>query len=111
MIGAAERKIDKYRRQFDQAATAMQTAVTAAGICAAATVAAAITGASEQTLHPEIRAQGIARQLLDGSGRLVLSVARSVLSEPIAPGAFDAATYAVGKLLAEAWRLRAGGDR
>ena len=65
---------------------------------------------SEQAVRAQVKEQGTLRRLLDGSGRLVVSVARSALADPFAPGAFDAATYAVGKLLAEAWRLR-GGDQ
>ena len=64
----------------------------------------------EGVMRAEVRAQGTLRRLLDSSGRLVLNVTRSTLVDPFASGAFDAATYAVGKLLAEAWQLR-GGDR
>ncbi|MFC5437116.1 hypothetical protein ACFPME_11140 [Rhodanobacter umsongensis] len=111
MIGAAERKIEKYRRQYDDAATTMQTAVTEAGLRAVVHVVMAETGAtSEHAVRAEVKAQGALRKLLDGSGRLVVSVARTALADPFAPGAFDAATYAIGKLLAEAWRLR-GGER
>jgi hypothetical protein len=111
MIGAAERKIDKYRRQYDEAATTMQTAVAEAGLRAVVHVVMTETGAtSEQAVRAEVKAQGTLRRLLDSSGRLVVNVARSALADPFAPGAFDAATYAVGKLLAEAWRLR-GGDQ
>lgn len=111
MIEAAERKIEKYRRQYDEAATTMRTAVAEAGLRAVVHVVMAETGASsEQAVRAQVKEQGTLRRLLDGSGRLVISVARSALADPFAPGAFDAATYAVGKLLAEAWRLR-GGDR
>ena len=111
MIETAERKIEKYRRQYDEAATTMQTAVAEAGLRAVVHVVMAETGvSSEQAVRAQVKEQGTLRRLLDGSGRLVVSVARSALADPFAPGAFDAATYAVGKLLAEAWRLR-GGDR
>jgi hypothetical protein len=107
MIEAAERKIEKYRRQFDQAASTMQTAVTEAALRAVVHVVMVETGAaSEQAVRAEVKAQGTLRRLLDGSGRLVLSVARSALADPFAPGAFDAAAYAVGKLLAEAYVAR-----
>lgn len=105
----AERKIEKHRRQFDDAAAAMQAAVTEAALRAAVHVVAVETGAaSEQRTRAEVKAQGIVRRVLDSSGRLVLGVARSVLADPFAPGAFDAAAYAVGKLLAQAWIARGG---
>lgn len=111
MIETAERKIEKYRRQYDEAATTMQAAVAEAGLRAVVHVVMAETGAtSEQGVRAQVKAQGTLRRLLDSSGRLVLNVTRSTLADPFAPGAFDAATYAVGKLLAEAWQLR-GGDR
>ena len=111
MIETAERKIEKYRRQYDEAATTMQTAVAEAGLRAVVHVVMAETGvSSEQAVRAQVKEQGTLRRLLDGSGRLVVSVARSALADPFAFDAFDAATYAVGKLLAEAWRLR-GGDQ
>jgi hypothetical protein len=111
MIDAAERKIEKYRRQYDEAADTMQTAVTEAGLRAAVHVVMLESGAaSEQAVRAEVKAQGVLRRLVDSSGRLVLSVARSTLADPFAPGSFDAAAYAVGKLLANAWQLRGGGE-
>ncbi|EIM04122.1 hypothetical protein LRK24_10255 [Rhodanobacter denitrificans] len=109
MTDAAEKKIDKCRRQFDEAATSMQAAVTEAGLRAAVHVVATETGAkSEQAVRADVRAQGMARRILDASGHLVASVVRSTLADPFAPGAFDAAAYSIGKLLATAWRARGG---
>jgi hypothetical protein len=89
----------------------MQAAVTEAALRAATHAVVTETGAtSEQAVRADIRKQGIVRRLLDSSGRLVLSVARSAIADPFAPGAFDAAAYSVGKLLAQAWLAR-GGDR
>jgi hypothetical protein len=108
---AAERKITKLRNRYAEAADTMQAAVTEAGLHAAVHVIATETGAtSEQAVRADVKAQGALRRVLDSSGRLVLSVARSTLPDPWAQGAFDAAAYAVGKLLAEAWQLR-GSDR
>ena len=110
MIAAIERKLQKYARRYSEAADALQSAITDAALLGASHVIATHYGTGEQVTRAELVAHGKVRQILDQSGRLVLSVARSALADPFAPGAFDAATFAVGKLLAEAWRLR-GGDR
>lgn len=110
MTDAAEKKLTKLRNRYVEAADAMQAAVTEAGLHAAVHVIATETGAtSEQAVRADVKAQGKMRRLLDDSGRLVLNVARSTLADPFAPGAFDAAAYSMGKLLAEAWQLRGSG--
>jgi hypothetical protein len=111
MTAAIERQLDKQRKRYEDAAQAMVGAVTEGGLRAAVHVIVTETGAtSEQAVRADVKAQGALRRVLDSSGRLVLSVTRSTLPDPWAQGAFDAAAYAVGKLLAEAWQLR-GGDR
>jgi hypothetical protein len=108
---AAERKIDKHRRQFAEAANTMQKAVTEASLRAATHLAMVETSASsEQAVRADIKTQGTLRRILDASGQLVANVARAAIVEPFAPGAFDAATFAVSKLLATAWQARGGGQ-
>ncbi len=111
MTATIERQLDKQRKHYEEAAQAMVGAVTEGGLRAAVHVIATEASAgSEMAVRAEVKAQGVLRRLLDGSGRLVISVARSAIADPFAPGAFDAAVFTVGKLLTDAWRLRAGGD-
>jgi hypothetical protein len=109
MTAAIERQLDKHRKRYEDAAQAMVGAVTEGGLRAAVHVIVTETGAtSEQAVRAQVKAQGTLRRLLDGSGRLVLNVTRSTLVDPWIPGAFDAAIYSVGRLLADAWQMRAG---
>ncbi|MEP6906785.1 MAG: hypothetical protein ABI858_02215 [Pseudoxanthomonas sp.] len=102
----AERRVEKYRRQYDDAATTMQAAVTEAALRTVTHVIATETGAAENAVRAEVKEQGRARALISESGRMVASVVRSVLAEPFCPGAFDEGTFALSKLFATAYRSR-----
>ncbi|MEY2169561.1 MULTISPECIES: hypothetical protein [unclassified Rhodanobacter] len=112
MTATIERQLDKQRKRYEEAAQAMVGAVTEGGLRAAVHVIVTEASAcSEMAVRAEVKAQGVLRRLLDSSGRLVTSIARSAIADPFAgPGTFDAAVFTVGKLLTDAWRLRAGGD-
>lgn len=110
MTEITDKALDKYRRKFDEAADAMAGAVAEAGLRAAVHVIQVETGApSEMAVRAEVRREGIARRVLEHSGRVVSGVLRSALPDPWAPEAFDAAAFHVAKLMTTAWR--AGGAR
>jgi hypothetical protein len=108
MIEVTERKMERFHRQFDEAAESMQKAVVEAGLRAATHVYMVETGAtSEHAARAQIKEHGTLRQILTASGQLVTSVARSTIAEPFAPGAWDHATFTLAKLLVLA-RMAAG---
>lgn len=109
----SDREIEKQRGRYVDAAGAMQKAVTEAALRAATVCAMDETGSTaEQSTRSDVRSQAVLRRVLDSSGRLLASVARTAMADPFAPEAFDAAVFTVGKLIATAWRARAaGGDR
>ena len=84
----------------------MQAAVIEASLRAAAHAIVETTdGTSEQATRAAVKSQGLARRILDASGRLAAGVARTALADAMAPEAFDAAVFSVSKLLATAWRV------
>jgi hypothetical protein len=109
MTDIAERKIERYRRQFDEAAETMQKAIAEASLRAATHVVIVETAAaSEQAVRAEVKAQGVVRQVVDVSGRVAGSVLRSSLQDPFAVEAFEAAVVSVSRLLLTAWQARGG---
>ena len=82
MIETAERKIEKYRRQFDEAASTMQTAVAEAGLRAVVYVVMTETGAaSEQAVRAEVKAQGTLRLAEKGLGTFIVDAAGRALPD------------------------------
>lgn len=107
MSAAIDRTIEKQRRRYDEAASAMAAAVTEASTRAAVYVIQAETGAlSELALRAEVREQGAGRRVLSTRGRLLDAVLRSSLSDPWGPEAFDAAVFAAARLLCVAWMTK-----
>jgi hypothetical protein len=107
VIYLSERLIEKQRAKFDEAADTMSKAAAQAALISVAYCVATETGAADQASRAVVAAEGRLRLVIDPAGRLVASVARSAI-DPFAPGAFDEAVFHVGRLLATAWRARAG---
>lgn len=107
MTETNDKPLDKYRRKFNDAAATMSGAVAEAGLRAAVHVIRSETGApSEHAVRAAVKAQSLARRVLDASGNLAAGVLRSSLPDPWAPEAFDAAVFQVGKLLCIAWQAQ-----
>jgi hypothetical protein len=107
-----ERRLDKYRRKYLSAIDDLQHAVSAGAMFAAVAVIQADTDTvAEHAVRKELAKESVSRKVLDASGQLVASVARSALAYPTGPEAFDIAVYSVASLLLSSWSARPGVSR